>query len=210
MMRCVANIRWGADREVLINIYKSLIEQQLTYGCEIFSSSRKSRTQRLEQIQLTAIRVATGAFKTSPKDSVLCDASVMPLKLKFELQTIRYRTKMKYLTNHLNHEIFVDNEYSSRPTITRPTRIRNLELMEKHNLTFNETLQKTYQKAQTSPWLKKHPNINIKLSEFTKNDTATEVYRKLFRYEMCKYTNSVIIYTDGSKTENGVCAAIGI
>lgn len=71
-----------------------------------------------------------------------------------------------------------------------------MELKERYNLDVGVTLQTIYSELRTPPWLKRLPNVNLKLSEFIK--------------EKSKYMNSTFLYTDGSKTEHGVGAAIGI
>ena len=42
---------WGADRTVLLRLYRSLIRSKLDYGCCIWSSARKSYLKKLEPIQ---------------------------------------------------------------------------------------------------------------------------------------------------------------
>nr|CAH7738809.1 unnamed protein product [Callosobruchus chinensis] len=89
LIRCMSNTRWGADRDVLILMYKTLIESRISYACTVYGSVRKSKLQELEKIQLMALRAATGAFRTSPTVSVLCDTS-----------------GIEYLSNRINLGIF--------------------------------------------------------------------------------------------------------
>nr|CAI5869558.1 unnamed protein product [Callosobruchus analis] len=81
LIRRLSGTRWRADREILIGIYRSLIESRILYAGTVYSSVRPSKITRLESLQLTALRLATGAFRTSPATFVLCDASIMPLHL---------------------------------------------------------------------------------------------------------------------------------
>lgn len=210
-MRSVASIRWGANRETLIKMYKSLIETRLTYGAVAFGSLRKSYFKQLERIQLAAVRTAIGAFRTSPTEAILCDASITPLRLIFELETLKYAGKTITQPNHINKDLFRNNgnDYLSRPSYTKPARIRYLELAEKYNIPPMETPLLSEQ-FNTPPWLKHPPNINIKLTNLKKESTAPTVYQKLVRYELSKHNNALIIYTDGSKTQNGVGAAIRV
>ena len=42
---------WGADRSVLLRLYRSFVRSRLEYGCAVFSSARKSYLKKLEPIQ---------------------------------------------------------------------------------------------------------------------------------------------------------------
>ena len=53
IIRCVANINWVADREVLLNLYRSLVLSRIDYGCMLYASARKTRLHVLESIQCT-------------------------------------------------------------------------------------------------------------------------------------------------------------
>nr|CAH7734176.1 unnamed protein product [Callosobruchus chinensis] len=52
------------------------------------------------------LRAATDAFWISRTVSVLCDASVIPLRLKIGMQTLNYAVKVKSLHEHLNAALF--------------------------------------------------------------------------------------------------------
>lgn len=71
-------------REILLHMYKSLIEFRLNYRSVAYGSVRKSRFDELEREQLAAIRIA---YTTSPSIVLLCHALVPPLKRIHELQT---------------------------------------------------------------------------------------------------------------------------
>nr|CAH7715974.1 unnamed protein product [Callosobruchus chinensis] len=123
LIKCMARIRWGADREILIRIYQALIESRLSYASIVYGSARRSKIKELERLQLAAVRAATGAFRTSPTVAVLCEASIMPLHLKIGQQTLMYEAKIKHLPHHINSVLFnYTNEFAERPSATRPAR----------------------------------------------------------------------------------------
>nr|CAH7730051.1 unnamed protein product [Callosobruchus chinensis] len=132
LIKCMARIRWGVDREILIRIYQALIESRLSYASIVYGSARRSKIKELERLQLAAVRAATGAFRTSPTVAVLCEASIMPLHLKIGQQTLMYEAKIKHLPHHINSVMFnYTNEFAERPSATRPARVRSLEFAEK-------------------------------------------------------------------------------
>ena len=42
IIKVVANQEWGADKYVLLNLYRSLIRSKLDYGCIVYGSARPS------------------------------------------------------------------------------------------------------------------------------------------------------------------------
>lgn len=61
-MRKLSHISYGADRTTLIHIYRSLIRSNCDYGSAV---ATPNILNRLNLIHHTAIRLATGAFRTS-------------------------------------------------------------------------------------------------------------------------------------------------
>ena len=64
---------WGADKKVLLRLYRSLIRSKLDYGCVVYGSARKSYLRKLDTIHNQGLRLALGAFKTSPINSLYVD-----------------------------------------------------------------------------------------------------------------------------------------
>ena len=70
LLKVVAHTDWGADRTVLLRLYRSLIRSKLDYGCIVYGSARKSYLQMLDPIHHQGLRLALGAFRTSPVNSL--------------------------------------------------------------------------------------------------------------------------------------------
>lgn len=83
-MRSVAHKCWGADKFILMNLYKTLIRSKIDYGSIVYNSTRKKLLQQLDTIHNSAIRIALGAFYTRPRESLYCEASEQPLSLRRE------------------------------------------------------------------------------------------------------------------------------
>ncbi|KAG5890806.1 hypothetical protein JTB14_026927 [Gonioctena quinquepunctata] len=106
----------------------------MDYGAIAYNSCRPSRLKQLNNLQMTALRLATGAFRTSPAVAVQCDSTILPLNLRRDLQTISYATKVQSQPLHINHSSFSSpDEHAFRPTATRPTRIRFHEACRKYS-----------------------------------------------------------------------------
>ena len=62
---------WGGDLTVRLNLYRSLIRTKLDYGFIVYGSARKSYLKSLDTIHHQGLRLALGAFRTSPVESSL-------------------------------------------------------------------------------------------------------------------------------------------
>lgn len=65
-MRVIAGIKWGADREMLLKVYRSIARSKIDYCSFIYSSARKSTLRQLDTVHNQGIRISLGAFKSSP------------------------------------------------------------------------------------------------------------------------------------------------
>jgi len=70
---------YRCKRNKLIPLYQTLICSILEYGAPIYSLAPKSQLALLDLIQNFAIRICTGAFRTSPHLSICSDSGIPPL-----------------------------------------------------------------------------------------------------------------------------------
>ena len=66
LLKVLSNTSCGADRTTLLELYRSLVRSKLDYGSIIHGSARKSYLQMLDPIHNQGLRLALGAFRTSP------------------------------------------------------------------------------------------------------------------------------------------------
>ena len=80
---------------MMITFYKSFIRSKLDYGCTIYCSASKTVLKQLETIQNTAIRIASGAFKSFPVVSLVTETNILPLDHWRNLQAILLLRKLQ-------------------------------------------------------------------------------------------------------------------
>ena len=97
ILKCIGNTEWGADRKVMLRLYRSLIRSKLDYGCIVYGSARKSYLQMLYPIHNQGLRLCLGAFRTSPVESVYVDAHEPSLGARRAKLSLQYATKIKLL-----------------------------------------------------------------------------------------------------------------
>lgn len=170
-MKCVAHVNWGADTTTLLRLYQSLVLTKFDYGCIVYASARESQLRKLNPIHHAGLRLATGAFRTSPAISLHCESGIPSLKLRRDRLLLNYAINVWANTTHINYTHIFNNEltnnYSERPTITRPTTIRIKELMNKNNIHFPQVYSKRF--SESPPWLIPEINCRLDLTRYKKH-----------------------------------------
>ena len=75
ILNVIGNTEWGAARNVMVHLYRSLVRYKLHYGCIV--STCKSYLQMLDPVHNQGLRLCLGAFRTSPVESLYVNAHKM-------------------------------------------------------------------------------------------------------------------------------------
>ena len=57
LIKVLSNTTWGADRKVLLRLYRALIRSKLDYGCIVYGSARPSYIKRLDTVHNQGLRL---------------------------------------------------------------------------------------------------------------------------------------------------------
>ncbi|GAB0096479.1 hypothetical protein DMENIID0001_120020 [Sergentomyia squamirostris] len=83
---CLSGLKWGSSRSSLLQIHESVVLSKMFYGSEIyFPAAAKTHLNTLNSVYNTGYRLSSGAFRTSPINSILAEVGVAPLQQRFEL-----------------------------------------------------------------------------------------------------------------------------
>ena len=211
LLRVIAHTKWGADKETLLKLYRALIRSKIDYGSFIYQSARKSYLKILNPIYHTGLRLALGAFRTSPVESLYTEANETPPKLRCNKLALMYYTKLKSnkknpAYNNTFHPKYRDLFLQKEKAI-KPFGLRMEELTKEANLPI-EKIQDSYL-PEIAPWTITTPEVDISLSVLNKQNTHPLIFQEKFEEIREKYNQFNHIYTDGSKQEETTsCAAI--
>ena len=86
---------WGADRKVMLRLYRSLVRSKLDYGCVVYGSVRQPYLRKLDSIHNQGLRLALGAVRTSPVTSLYAEANEPSLNLRTKKLSMHYYLKLK-------------------------------------------------------------------------------------------------------------------
>ena len=99
LTKVLYNTTWGADRKVLLRVYRALIQSKLDYGCIVYGSARPSYIKQLNSIHNQGLRLCLGAFRTSRIQSLYVKANEPPLDMR------RTRLSLQYYVNLISNEV---------------------------------------------------------------------------------------------------------
>ena len=205
ILKVVSGFDWGADKKSLLKLYNTLCRSKLDYGCQIYSSACKTKLKELDVVHNMGLRICTGAFRTSPVESLYVDSHELPLDLRREELGLRYTMRLKSSQNNPSLKVLLECDGSKfGPRSSKPFQIRQLE-----NLDDVIQRQKIEQvkPSLVPPWV--IPEILCCSKEIRKKESSEEQIRANFlEHDNVNHQGQEKIYTDGSKSEDGVGCAI--
>ena len=103
-LKIIAHKDWGADQNTLLTLYRTLIHSKLDYVSFIYGSTRKYYLYQLNTIANQALRICTGAFRTSPISSLQIISSEPPLHLRRKELAMKYIIKLQANPSNPTHD----------------------------------------------------------------------------------------------------------
>jgi hypothetical protein len=172
IIKTLSHHSWGSDKNSLITKYKAIILAKMEYGAVIYNTAKNKILNILNPIHNQGIRLATGAFRTSPTASIMYNAGELPLEFR------RTKETLKFVTKFSNNKTLIP--------IRRPLNIRNspntprtiddtykniADTTKFKPITFNKII------FPSSPQWMWNIKINTQLLEFNKKISSTSTIR---------------------------------
>ena len=205
ILKVVSGFDWGADKKSLLKMYDALCRSKLDYGSLIYSSACKTKLKELDAVHNMGLRICTGAFRTTPVESLYVDSHELPLDLRREELGLRYTMRLKSSRDNPAFKVLEECEINKfGPRASKPFQIRQLENLEDDIIQRQKIEQvKPY---CVPPWI--IPEIQCCSEKISKKDTSEEEIKASFLRHDSIHQGLEKIYTDGSKSENGVGCAV--
>ena len=207
LLKKLSHSKYGSDSKTLLRLYIMLIKPTIEYGLEAYASAAPTYLNSLYAIQNAAIRIATGAFRSSPVVSLHALTSVLPSNYSYHLKQLNLYMRLIVNPTHPMNDLVIDQEDLNADVIQERTppksflsRASSLHLL--YQLDTSRILGEFY--SQKPPWKICCITVCTDLFEFTKKDFPPNVMRNIFNNHATQHENTTCIYTDGSKTERGV------
>ena len=201
LLRHVAHLEWGADKKTLTKLYESLIKSKLNYACEVWCTNDKI-VSATNTIQNEALRIISGAFKSSPIKSMQVDCNIMPLDLQVLESSCRHYLRLKQQEQSSTHELVTKAFQENTPWKFK----KNVQSIlgdecEKEINILNQ------REARVPSWHNTTMNVCESVAAETSHSTP-HLNAILFKEHAEKHESGIQVYTDGSKNQQGVGAAV--
>ena len=99
----LSNTKRGLSFQVIKQLYITYISSIADYGVPIWWNNQKNMLEKFQKLQNIALRKMLGAFKISLINAMELEASIPPLKIRFERICKNYAWRI--LQMHENHLI---------------------------------------------------------------------------------------------------------
>lgn len=100
MLRCLSGVWWGAHPQSLKLVYNAMIRSVLDYGTFILEPGNKSAFKKLDLIQSKALRLVTGAMRSSPVNALQVECVDAPLQIRRQFLADKFLFRTIQDLNH--------------------------------------------------------------------------------------------------------------
>ena len=182
-----------ADRKVLLRLYRTLVRSKLDYVCIVYGSARQSYFRKLDSIHNQGLRLALGAFRTSPVNSLYAEANEPSLNLRRKKVSLQYYLKLK---SNRDNPLYKD-EFIQKDRIVPPFSLRCEADMNCIDIDLEDVAN--HKISEVPLWTCKSPTFNYYLASDKKATTGPLIFNNKFLEIKEKYYTYEEIYADGSK-----------
>ena len=182
------------------------IRSKIYYACIVFGSSIETALKHLDVVVNDVMRISTGAFKSTPIKNlnILCNEPELKLR-RYDLM-LRYYFKLKCHLQNPAYSSLIDDRlelyFNSRQYTMKPVIMRLRRIIDKYRI-ITQPVQ-PYITPKEFFWVLNRPDRI--LQRYGKQMWHLQLWDMHWE-NMKKYHGWKIIYTDGSKSEQGVGAA---
>jgi hypothetical protein len=161
-------------------------------------SARKSYLQLLDTIHHQGLRLALGAFRTSPVESLYAEAGEPSLHLRRKKLSIQYATRISSNSKNPAKNIIFKPSYTenfaNKPKEIKPLGLRLKDDLDKLKINPDSILQNDGEDVPL--WTYNSPKININLSNIKKSSNSPQYFKEKFLAFKEKHEDFIHIYTD--------------
>ncbi|GFV53256.1 probable RNA-directed DNA polymerase from transposon X-element [Trichonephila clavipes] len=212
LLKVLSNTSWGADRPSLLRVYQAIVLSRIDYGCVAYGSACNSTLQKLDPVHHMALRICSGAFRTSPVQSLYVNCHQLPLDLRRRKLSLAYYFKILSVPSHPLQNVYMSTSmkrlYDARPSNIRPFMDRmklHISELDLPNVRIQQRNLFLFQ-----PWNTPRFHYINPFATYSKSTVAPVVFQRVFAYHRSQYSRYSAIYTDGSKRADYVGCGVVI
>lgn len=201
LLKMMSHTSWGADRLIMLRLYRSIIRSKLDYGCFVYSSAKPNVLQTLDPVHNAALRLCTGAFRSSPVISIYADAGEPSLSFRRRQLLLQYYVRTQQSPSAPTLKYIQQEE-------PPPTSI-GAQISEALHETSLYSLKVLPFKYSVRPVWRLDPEVACRGFECpTKKNSTPLLLKALFTEHVSdNHAGAYSIYTDGAKDDGSVGSA---
>ncbi|VVC39002.1 Reverse transcriptase domain [Cinara cedri] len=170
IMKMISHTTWGGDENTLIKIHRHLIRSRMDYGASIYQSAKPNHHNIVDTTYKTSIRIALGAFRSSPIESIRNLVFEPPPELRKIERSLIYAASISRNPDNPAYKHIADlTQYSNIPEIDLSSLIK-------------------VQPYTFPPW-NTNFDINLELTKFKKENTLLIIYKNHLNEILQKHKN---------------------
>ena len=204
LLQSISSRHWGADRALLLKLYRVLIRSRLDYAAAFYASAAPTNLRKLNVIQNNCLRIALGCRRTTPVPSMEVEAHIPPLSVHRNELLCKYYFRLIQLPHcPIVTELFHQNVPPCLPNRALCQPISFIS----HARAIMSTLQIPVPHMLASPlvsplppWFNVDEYFLDQFSSATVSVTSSEAAVQIFSdMTNSKFLTHAAIYTDGSQ-----------
>ena len=210
LLKVLSHTDWGSDTKTLLKLYRALVRSKLDYGSIVYRNAAEKDLEPLDVVHNQGLRLALGAFKTSPIESLYVEANELPLRERRLELAMKYGLKIKGNPQNPAFNAVFDLRFKSKYNSSRKQNSLAVDL----DLLFNEAnIDHSQIKPNFIPdtpaCYSKPFDVDLSLTELPKETTPDLVYQARFGELLTnQYPDYCAFYTDGSKHDERTSFAV--
>jgi len=205
LLKHISHKHWGADRIALLRLYVMLVKPKLDYGSEIYSSAAPSTLDRLTPIHNAAIRIATGAFRSSPLISLYAESGIKPIDTYRNIKSLNTAARIYANPLHPLHEQLAAVTDEEVPTGSKCFISRCADLCRRFDINFEYIISE--RPAIQPLWMTSELSSCKELLNIGKNAVTPNILKHIFEAHYIQHSGDICVFTDGSKSPDGTSFA---
>ena len=208
ILKVVGHTDWGGDKSTLLKLYRTHVRSKLDYGSAVYGSTKDYILKELDPIHHQGLRIALGAFRTSPVKSLYAEEGETSLNHRRLKLSMNFYLKSKSIPENPCYDIVSSpppSDLFQRSKTVPPFGTRILPQIVEADI--DPTSIDSQFERTPPPWEQNNIVFDTSLSCFKKDQTSQTVFQKEYQQLRERYKSHFEAYTDGSKCEQKVAAA---
>ena len=104
----------GGGAETLLMLYRAIVRSKFDYGCIVYGTASNTNLRQLDSIHNSGLRLALGAFCTSPVSSLYTEANEAPLEERRLKMPMHYYVKTRACIDNQAHHALHEFDRTTR------------------------------------------------------------------------------------------------